>query len=571
MHIEHLLALLAGSLALTAFARWRGWPAPLLVTAAALAASYIPGIPQFTIDSNTILTLVLPPLLFSSALGVSYQDFHQSLRPIRRLGVTLVLATALAAGFVAYALVPDLTLPAAFLIGAVVAPPDAVSAMAIGRKLGLPRKLMTVLAGESLINDATSLTLFKVFLAAATGASMTLGQGLFVFADAVVVGVVVGVALGIAAHWLRMHLDDPTVNVVVGLLLPFVGYVLAEEIGGSGVLAVVAAGLLLGYNAPKTGYASRLQEQPVWSSLDILLEGFVFGLIGIQLKTVISDVASGPRGLLASIAVAFIVFAVVLVVRPLYVFSSHAWHLTLLRIRGRFLPRRFKRRKPPRWGPLADKPDPELDMTGRDLMVMSWTGMRGVVTLAAAASVPAVTDAGEPFPARDLVFLIAFTVTVGTLLLQGLTLPALITRLRVRNPQQRTEDQQAETRLYRLTSEAAMAKLEQDKPEWAAQYGEKLTDAAIERVTRTLNPQNRLMELVADETDRDDDPHAVELKNRSRLMGLLRREMLAVRRSVLVAERDAGRLDEEVMLKIQRELDAEELAMDNSWAARMRS
>lgn len=571
MHIEHLLALLAGSLAVTAFARWRGWPAPLLVTAVALAASYIPGIPQFEIDSDTILTLVLPPLLFSSSLGVSYQDFHQSLRPIRRLGVTLVLATAVAAGFVAYALVPDLTLPAALLIGAVVAPPDAVSAMAIGRKLGLPRKLMTVLAGESLINDATSLTLFKVFLAAATGTSMSLGQGLFVFADAVVVGVVVGLALGIAAHWLRMHLNDPTVNVVIGLLLPFAGYVLAEEIGGSGVLAVVAAGLLLGYNAPKTGYASRLQEQPVWSSLDILLEGFVFGLIGIQLKTVISDVASGPRGLMASVEVALIVFAVVLAVRPVYIFSSHLWHLTLVRVRSRFLPHRLKTLKPPRWGPLADKPDPELDMTMRDLVVMSWTGMRGVVTLAAAASVPAVTDSGDPFPARDLVFLIAFTVTVGTLLLQGLSLPALITKLRVRDPRQRAEDQQAEARLYRLTSRAAVAKLEQDRAQWAAEYGEKLTDAAIQRVRQTLNPQQRLMELISDESADVADPHTSQLKNRSRLMGRLRREMLAVRRSVLVNERDAGRIDEEVMLKIQRELDAEELAMDNSWAARMRS
>lgn len=571
MHIEHLLALLAGSLALTAFARWRGWPAPLLVTAAALAASYIPGMPKFEIDSNMILTLVLPPLLFSSALGVSYQDFHQSLRPIRRLGVTLVLGTALAAGFVAYVLVPDLTLPAAFLIGAVVAPPDAVSAMAIGRRLGLPRKLMTVLAGESLINDATSLTLFKVFLAASAGVSMTLGQGLVVFVEAVLVGVIVGLALGLAAHWLRTHLDDPTVNVVVGLLLPFAGYVLAEEIGGSGVLAVVAAGLLLGYNAPKTGYASRLQEQPVWSSVDILLEGFVFGLIGLQLKTVISDVASSPRGLGASIAVALAVFAVVLVVRPLYIFSSHLWHLTLVHFRRRFAPRWLARFRPPRWGPLADKPDPELDMKGRDLVVMSWTGMRGVVTLAAAASVPTMTDAGAPFPARDLVFLIAFTVTVGTLLLQGLTLPSVITKLGVRNPAQAVEDRQTETRLYRLTSEAALVKLEQDRPKWAAEYGEKITDAAIDRVSQALNPQGRLMELIEDDDVADDDPHAVALKNRSRLMSTLRREMLGVRRTVLVTERDAGRVDEEVMSQVQRELDAEELAMDNSWASRMRS
>lgn len=285
MDIAELLVVLVVSLALTALARAKGLPAPLLVTAAALAASFVPGLPHIEIDSDVILTVVLPPLLYSAALDVTWQSFRQSLRQIRRLGIVLVIVTAIVVGAVAYLLVPDMTLPAAILVGAIVAPPDAVSAAAIGRKLGLPRRVMTVLSGESLINDAASLTLVRVFTLIIAGESLTLWEDAGIFALAIVVGLLVGGVLGVLVHWLRMRLGDPVIATIMSILLPFVAYVLAEELGGSGVIAVVTAGLYIGYNSPKEGYETRLQERPLWTSADVILEGFVFALIGLQLNT----------------------------------------------------------------------------------------------------------------------------------------------------------------------------------------------------------------------------------------------------------------------------------------------
>src|ERR1700712_271722 len=188
MDTGELLLIVAGSLAVSAFARWRGWPAPLLVVAVALAVSFIPGVPTVEIDSEVILTVILPPLLYSASLDVSFQNFRESARQIRRLGIGLVLVTALVVGGVAYLLVPSLTLPGALLLGAIVSPPDAVSAAAIGRRLGLPRRVMTVLSGESLINDAAALTLFKVFLAVIGGEMLSFGGVAWLFIVTIVVG-----------------------------------------------------------------------------------------------------------------------------------------------------------------------------------------------------------------------------------------------------------------------------------------------------------------------------------------------------------------------------------------------
>ncbi|MEK6312148.1 MAG: cation:proton antiporter, partial [Curtobacterium sp.] len=227
-----LLILLIGSLAVTGFARAKGLPAPLLVTAVALAASFIPGLPHIEIDSEVILTVVLPPLLYSAALDVSWQSFQTSIKQIRRLGIFLVIVTALVVGVVAYFLIPDMTLPAAILLGAIVAPPDAVSAAAIGRKLGLPRRVMTVLSGESLINDAASLTLVRVFTLIIAGTSLTIWQDLGIFGLAIGVGLVVGGVLGVLVHWIRMRINDPVVETIMSILLPFVAYIGAEHLSG---------------------------------------------------------------------------------------------------------------------------------------------------------------------------------------------------------------------------------------------------------------------------------------------------------------------------------------------------
>jgi Na+/H+ antiporter len=570
MELAELLIILSGSLLVTGFARWKGLPAPLLTVAVALAVSFLPGVPDVEIDSEVILTVVLPPLLYSASLDVSLLNFRESRVQIQRLGIGAVVVTAFVVGAVAYVLIPDMTWPAAVLVGAVVAPPDAVSAAAIGRKLGLPRKVMTVLSGESLINDAASLTLVKVFLAIVGGASLTLWQDLGIFGLAIGVGVAVGLVLGFVAHRVRMRIDDPVIENVIGLLLPFVAYISAEELSGSGVLAVVAAGLFVGFNSPRTGYATRLQERPFWAAADVLLEGFVFALIGLQLRTVVQEVAGSDRGLGQSVGVAFVVLAVVVLVRPAFVFASYY----AARVLRYLLLSRLLRgmRRVPALRRVRYHPQPRLDW--RQLTVISWTGMRGVVTLAAVVSIPAVTDSGVPVPARDTMFLIAFVVTVGTLLLQGLTLPAVIRWLGVQDSSQRDRDLAAQLQLFATSTAETLEHVEARRDAWTAQYGPELTERAIQAATARLVRQNDALQRGAVEDASDRDVTGAERDRRRevpRAVSRIRRELLDKRREVVLRERDAGALDEEVMRHVLLGIDAEELAMDTNAMSSTRS
>ncbi|WP_144711093.1 sodium:proton antiporter [Curtobacterium pusillum] len=562
MDTVELLILLVGSLAVTGFARSWGLPAPLLVTAVALAASFLPGLPPMEIDSEVILTVILPPLLYSAALDVSWQSFRGSIKQIRRLGIFLVIVTALAVGAVAYFLIPDMTLPAAILLGAIVAPPDAVSAAAIGRKLGLPRRVMTVLSGESLINDAASLTLVRVFTLIIAGTSLTIWQDLGIFALAIGVGLVVGGVLGVLVHWIRMRINDPVVETIMSILLPFVAYILAEDLSGSGVIAVVTAGLYIGYNSPKEGYATRLQERPLWTSIDVILEGFVFALIGLQLNTVVHDLIESERSLTQTLTAAGVVLVVVILVRPLFVFESYVRN----RFNGRWLrPLRIRlsRGHPSlRW--LRGTAEPKLNW--RELTVISWTGMRGVVTLAAAVSVVA---SPTKIPAQDTIFVIAFIVTVGTLLLQGLTLPFVIRALKVQDPDEDDEDVRSEMRLNQRTTEAAIELLEKRRPDWARQYGDDAVNAVVNRLKARLERQAETFRRDAEEEEVEDRNAPVRLRG-SQIQDI-RRELLDRRREIVLEEREKGNLDEEVMRRVLVTLDAEELAMDSAQASRSRS
>ncbi|PZE81335.1 sodium:proton antiporter [Curtobacterium sp. MCBD17_032] len=562
MDTAELLILLIGSLAVTGFARAKGLPAPLLVTAVALAVSFLPGLPEIEIDSEVILTVILPPLLYSAALDVSWQSFRQSIKQIRRLGIVLVIVTALAVGLAAYLIIPDMDWPAAILLGAVVAPPDAVSAAAIGRKLGLPRRVMTVLSGESLINDAASLTLVRVFTLIAAGTSLTIWQDLGIFGLAIGVGFAVGIVLGVAVHWIRMRINDPVVETIMSILLPFVAYVLAEHLSGSGVIAVVTAGLYIGYNSPKEGYATRLQERPLWTSIDVILEGFVFALIGLQLKTVVQDLVESDRSLTQTLTAAAVVLVVVILVRPLFVFESYARN----RINGRWLRplrvRLSRGHRSLRW--LRGSAEPKLDW--RELTVISWTGMRGVVTLAAAVAV--VSDPVE-IKAQDTIFIIAFVVTVGTLLLQGLTLPFVIRALKVQDPGESEEDVRSEMRLNQRTTEAAITLLERRRPVWAEQYGHEAVDSVVNRLKARLERQVETFRRDAEEEE--DEERNAPMRLRGAQIQDIRRELLDRRREVVLEEREKGNLDEEVMRRVLVTLDAEELAMDSAQASRSRS
>ena len=563
---------LVGAVAVAAFARWRGWPAPLLVTVVALAVSFLPFLPEMEIDGHLLLNLVLPPLLYSAALDVSFVGFKRSLPQIRRLGIWLVLLTAFAVGLVAWWLLPSLTLPGALLLGAIVAPPDAVSAAAIGRRLGLPRRIMTVLSGESLINDATSLTLYRVFAAILAGATVSVWGGVGQFLLAVGVGVGIGLIFGVVLHQLRMRIGDPVVIGTFGLLAPFGAYGIAEHLLGSGVLAVVAMGLYVGFNAPRTDYTTRQQEAPLWLSADLLLESFVFAYIGLQFPRVLADLGSESVGQILLLSGA--VLLVVLIVRPLYIYPTSAWanfqdRRRLARVdrgiaSGEFDARRAQSRRWRQYSTdelrtqLVRERMAGLQLTWKDNAVISWAGMRGVVTLAIA--VAAADLATLDAEASHAIVVVAFIVTVGTLLLQGLTLPLLIRSLGIAGDAERAEDEAALAAVKAKSREAGKAFLAEKRVEWEAKYGAvdlSVFDAFTKRMTRVEKDTDEAQE-VEESVSRPSYDELVELS----------RGWLQVRREILVAERDAGNLDEEVMRELLTAMDVEELAMDTRGAMR---
>jgi CPA1 family monovalent cation:H+ antiporter len=544
-----LLLLALGAVAVAAVARRMGWQAPLLLVVVGCAVSFLPGVPELEIDGELLLAAVLPPLLYSSALGVSYVGFRALLHPIVQLGVGLVLVTSITVALVARLVVPDLPMPVALVIGAIVAPPDAVSAASIGRRLGLPRPVMTVLSGESLINDAAALTFYKVALAGVLGA----GGGLLgidwstaagTFGLAVVAGVATGLVLGRLVHAVRTRLDDPVVESVLGLIVPFAAYLLAEELQGSGVLAVVAAGLYLGHRSPEAGYATRLQERPLWSSLDLLLESVVFALIGLELRYVVGAVADSERTTTSLLVAAVAVLATTLAVRFGYVFG-----LELLR----------RAPRPGRQGVVRPTRPPWSHQ-----VVVSWTGMRGVVTLAAAAALPVEVD-GEPFADRGAVQFLAYAVTIGTLLLQGLTLPALIRRLGVRDTGQPQRDAEEELHLQERSTRAALTRLDQLIAAVRPRIGADKAREWDERIRRPLLSRTETMHQAV----RGDEEDVAERgRRRAESFRRVRQQVIEVQRQVLMAERDKGHLHEEVVRAVLHELDHEEAAGASSWVSR---
>ncbi|WP_309067549.1 sodium:proton antiporter [Microbacterium sp.] len=575
-----IIYVLVGALAVGALARWRGWPAPLLITVAAILVSLIPAVPVVRIDGDLLLSLVLPPLLYSAALEVSFVGFRQSMPRIRRLGVGLVVVTAVAVGLVAWWILPELTLPGALLLGAIVGPPDAVSAAAIGRKLGLPRRLMTALSGESLINDATSLTLVRVFAAILAGATVTVWSGIWQFLVAVVMGVGVGLLLGVVLHQLRVRLDDPVVVGTVGLLVPFGAYAIAEHLGGSGVLAVVAMGMYVGYNAPKTDYATRQQDRPLWLSVDFMLESFVFAYIGLQFPGVVRELGEDQAG--TTIVLSLSVFAVVLLVRPIFVYAAYSWGRFLQGVRvvrwkhsleqfrrdpdhPRAKPVRRRRERMERRGVELNERslrqrlfEPVLSVQER--AVLSWAGMRGVVTLALAAALPELTGDAMPESHVQKLMVVAFVVTVGTLLLQGLTLAPLIKRLGVGAEDEFRRDAQQVAAVLERNREVGKAYLRAQRGKWQERYGDRgaeVFDRLAKAMLRVQSGADAAAEFDQDaEGPRPGYDDMVEL----------RRGWLEVRRRTLIEERDRGNLGEEVMRELFTAIDAEELALDTRGA-----
>ena len=530
-----LLAVLMLSILLAAVARRFDVSAPLALVIAGLLASNLPGLHDVVLEPELVLNVILPPLLWSAGTESSYVALRKNLRPISLLAVGLPLATTFAVGFVAYKTVPELTIAAALTLGAIVAPPDAVSATAIGRRLGLPRRTMVLLGGESLLNDATALTAYKVALGLGMGGGIgtaaTWGSAIGTFALAAAGGIAVGIAFGALISYVRSRLNDPVVESAIGLIAPFVIYLVAELVHGSGVIAVVVAALILSQRSAHAGYATRLQDFALWQPVVLTLESFAFLLIGLQLPEVISEL----EGIRASVLIwsSVAVLVTVIGVRIAWVFMFA--YLPPL------LSRRVREREP--------TPPPA------QVFVVAWAGMRGVVSLAAAAGVPLVTLSGDPFPGRPHIVFLTFVVVVGTLLLHGLTLPWVIRLLHVQgdDPQQdrlaavQAQDRAARAAADRLDELLADAQGTTDTPERAAEvlrtWNTRRLNSAWERLGRT-------------DEEIGESPAAAFRR--------LRLEMLAAERKTFIEERDAGRINDEVLRSMLHGLDLEEATLNRT-------
>ncbi|MEO8881826.1 MAG: cation:proton antiporter [Devosia sp.] len=531
---------------------------PLLLAAVGLAVSFIPGLPQTTVEPDIILHVVLPPLLYSAALNFSFLSFMRRLRSIFNLGVGLVVVTSAIASLVAGWLVPGLSVPAALILGAVIAPTDAVSATAIGQQLGLPNRVMTILKGESLINDAAALTLFSAAAATAIGAQTFIGNIGLLFLYAVVVGVLIGLVLGVAVHWIRQRLTNPTLATALAFVTPFAAYSLAEQLHGSGVVAVVFAGFSLGYNAASLKFDGRIQERSVWQLVDGLLEAFAFAYIGLQMRFVIQDALNAGVALDRLIGTALAVFAVVTVVRICWIMGTAVVARLLYRWRLNQPPRPDRSPRPARPARAGQpaRPDrqprrrgtPPEPLGWRENLVLSWTGMRGVVTLAAAAGTPLVTELGQPLAGREIIVPVAYLVAIATLLVQGLTLPWLIRVLHIGNDADLKHEEEQYAYAWTIAERARTAAIE--KLREAGEVDEELLGRLRSDARRDATPEN------------DPGPDTIKQRRAERLaFPKVAAAIFSSQRTLLITERDDEKIDDEVARELLELLDLEEAVM----------
>lgn len=559
-----LILVVVGAIVVTALAHRRGLEPALIIVVVGIAASFLPGFEAPELDSHILLSMVLPPLLYSAALDFSFPTFVRNIRPILGLGVGLVVVTAFTVAAVsAWLVVVPLTFGTALVLGAIVAPPDAVTAVAVGRKLGLPKRVMAILTGESLINDAAALTLFSVAVAQVAGTHTFIENPFLLFGYSSVLGPLVGAALGYVTLWIRKRLANPGLETIQGLVVPFAAFIAAEELHASGVLAVVVAGFVVGSGTLGAGYQTRLQERYVWNSVDVLLEAFVFAYIGLHLRFVLEDLHEAHESLTEVAVVSVIVLGIVLVIRPISVFAMFGRDVLSRHVERNLsvpipasggrgaLGTRARKRPEGKWRSMIER----RSLSWQENIVVSWTGMRGVVTLAAAAAIPVTTAAGEPFPERATIQAIAFVVSVGTLLLQGWTLPLLIRRLKLSDDDAGAYDRQETLKAERAVHDAADEVLH----EFRSNPPEGLDP-------RILTEIRNIVARHSQDADEMPNPEAPTL--RAEVFANLYRDVLAAQRAALIGERDAGRIDDEAVRAMLERLDLQEAGVSSRLESR---
>ena len=444
--IDLIFGLLVAVAALALLARKISVPYPILLVIGGLVLALFPSHDHIRLDPNLVFLIFLPPLLYPAALMTSWRDFRANLRPIMLLAIGLVLFTTISVGYVAHYFIPLLPLAGAFALGAIISPPDAVAATAVTERLRVPQRIVSIIEGESLVNDATALVAFAFAVEALNTGAFSLAQAALRFVVVSVGGIAIGLGVGWIASQVQRRLDDPPVQITISILTPFAAYLSATQVNVSGVLAVVSAGLFLGWRAPEIiNSRMRLQAYPVWEMIVFLLNGIVFILIGLQLPEVLQVLSSKslPAGHL--IGYAALISALVIVVRFIWVFAA-----TYV---PRWLSKTLRARDPaPSW---------------RLVTIVAWTGMRGVVSLAAAMALPSMilpdAVAGSQELTGDLIIFFTFAVILATLVLQGLTLPWLIRALKVVDGGETEREERGARLKANLAAMALLVDMEENK------------------------------------------------------------------------------------------------------------
>jgi monovalent cation/hydrogen antiporter len=514
-HTELIVAgLLLAVATLVTLARVLHVPYPIFLVLGGLGIAFIPGMPEIELEPELVLLIFLPPLLYSAAFFASLRDLRRNVVPISALSVGLVLLTCVAVAVCVHAVVPDMSWPAAFVLGAIVSPTDPVAVTAIAERIGIPRRVVTVTEGESLINDATALTAYRVAVAAVTA-------GTFSALDAggqFLLGAAGGVAIGLAVGWVvanvRERLNDPPVEITISLLTAYAAYLPAEQLDLSGVVAAVTVGLYMGSQTSRVTNAQvRLQGYAMWQILTFLLNSFLFVLIGLQLPHLLDDLREADYEVADVIGYGLLTSAVVVVARAVWVYA-------------------FTFVSEPR------------EIRSGNTALIAWMGMRGAVSLAAALALPTATDAGEPFPERPLILFITFCVILFTLVVQGLTLPLAVRWLADdEDDREEYEENHARKRVAR----AAIDRLDQlGEEDWTR-------NDTIERMRGMY--QYRYNRFAARfQEDGDVDTFESRASDYLRIVA----SVLEAQRELLEEMRREGAISSDVMRRVERELDMEE-------------
>jgi len=520
--IETVILLLGVVLALTSLARNILIPYPILLVIGGLLLGALPGLPVIRLNPNLVFLVFLPPILWSAAYFTSWRDFRANARPISLLAVGLVLTTTAAVAAVAHAVLPGLGWAEAIALGAIVSPPDAVAATALARQLHIPHRIVTIIEGESLINDATALILYRAAVAATVGGAFVPSRTLLLFIFAASVGVIIGLIVAEAARWILRRTSDSFIEIAITLLCPYIAWVVAEQAHASGVLACVTGGLYMRrYFSQIVGPATRIEGRAVWNLLVFILNGVIFILIGLQLGALRDAV---PAGQLGPVVLAGVLISLTAIVARLVWVPLGAWIPRLL-------------------SPALRARDPMPSR--RAMFLIGWTGMRGIVSLAGALALPLETADGAPFPYRTEIVLLTFIVILATLVVQGLSLTPLIRWLRLKDD--RTLEQE-EMHAREFSATAGLQRLESLAGDgWP--FADQIEQLRVKY--DRLRQRYAWPGTVAPEC-------TIEADNAFRR---LRQETLAAERQALIELRNKEIISDDVLQRLEHELDVESLRL----------